>query len=110
MGNLGDHPAGFRIEAYSTIRGKYLRRDRMFGSPAEATRNYLKGTCFTATRVVAIGVLALPLAAQQRGPMPPPPAGTITAPAPAPQSSAGPREPTSHIINEPPAMPVDEII
>src|SRR5215469_6433803 len=82
----------------------------MFGPPAEATRNYLKGACFTAARVVAIGVLALPLAAQERGPMPPPPAGTTTASAPAPQSSAGSREPTSHIINEPPAMPVEQII
>src|SRR5207253_9502770 len=34
----------------------------------------------------------------------------ITAAGRASQSSTGPREPTSHIINEPPAMPVDEII
>src|ERR1700745_1252653 len=109
MGKLGYPPAGFRIEAYSTIRGKYLRRDRMFDPLAEATRNYLKGACFTAAWVVAICVLALPLAAQHPGPVPPPPAGAITASAPAPQSSAGPREPTSTILHEPPARPGDTI-
>src|SRR5256884_265902 len=67
-------------------------------------------SCFTALCVVAIARPALPLAAQQGGPLPAPPAGTITASGPATQSSTGPREPTSHIINEPPAMPVDEII
>ncbi len=82
----------------------------MSGPPAEATRNYLKSACFSAVWVLAIGVLARPLGAQERGPLPPPPGGTITASAPAAQSSAGPREPTSHVINEPPAMPVDEII
>ena len=82
----------------------------MFGPRVQATRNHLKGACSTAAWVVAIGVLALPLAAQQRGPMLAPPVGAITASAPTPQSSSGPREPTSHIINEPPAMPVEEII
>ena len=82
----------------------------MFGPPAAATRNCLKSACFTALCVVAIARPALPLAAQQGGPLPAPPAGTITASGPATQSSTGPREPTSHIINEPPAMPVDEII
>src|SRR2546429_8094598 len=81
----------------------------MFGPPAAATRNCLKSACFTALCVVAIARPALPLAAQQGGPLPAPPAGTITASGPATQSSTGPREPTSHIINEPPAMPVDEI-
>jgi hypothetical protein len=82
----------------------------MFAPPAAATRNCLKSACITALWVVAIGAPALPLAAQQRGPLPAPPAGTLTASAPAAQSSTAPREPTSHIINEPPAMPVDEII
>ena len=56
--------------------------------------------------------LAMPLAAQMRGPLPAPPPGTITAAAPTPasQSPAAPREKASHITNEPPAMPVDEII
>ena len=82
----------------------------MFGPPAEATKSYLKRACFGAAWVVAIGVLGLPLAAQQNGPMPPPPPGTLTATSPAGQSSAGPREHPSHITNEPSAMPVEEII
>lgn len=82
----------------------------MFAPPAEPSKNDLKSAYPSAVWVVAIGVLALPLAAQQRGPLSPPPAGTITATAPAVQSSAGPRESTSHIINEPPAIPADEII
>ena len=82
----------------------------MFDPPAAATRNDVKGAGLTALWAAAIGVLAFPLAAQQSGPLPAPPAVTITASAPAAQSSAGAREPTSHIINEPPGMPVEEII
>ena len=82
----------------------------MFVPPARATKTYLKRACFGALSVVATGVLALPLAAQERGPMPPPPPGTVVASGPPAQSSAGPREHASHITNEPPAMPVEEII
>jgi hypothetical protein len=82
----------------------------MFGPPAEATKTYLKRAGFGAVWVVATGFLALSLAAQQRGPMAPPPPGTTTASAPAAQSSAGPRDRAPHITNEPPAMPVEEII
>jgi hypothetical protein len=52
----------------------------------------------------------LPLAAQQRGPLPPPPPGTVAPSAVPPQSNSGPHERPSHITNEPPSMPVDEII
>ncbi len=82
----------------------------MFERPAVATYAHLKDASLNAILVVAICVFALPLAAQERGPMPPPSPGTVIQPAPAAQSSTGPREPASHIINEPPAMPVDEII
>src|SRR5207248_4371221 len=82
----------------------------MFAPPAAATRNCLKSACVTALCVVAIARPARPHTAQQGGPLPEPPAGTITASVPATQPSTRPREPTSHIINEPPAMPVDEII
>jgi len=54
--------------------------------------------------------LVLPLAAQQRGPLPPPPPGTVIPSAPLPKSNAGPQEHVSHISNEPPSMPIDEII
>ncbi len=54
--------------------------------------------------------LALPLAAQQRGPLPPPPPGTVIPSAPSHKSNAGPQERVSHITSEPPSMPIDEII
>ena len=82
----------------------------MFGPLAQATKIYLKRACFGALWVVATGLLALPLAAQQRGPLGSPSPGTTTASAPAAQSSAGPRDHAPHITNEPPAMPVEEII
>jgi hypothetical protein len=52
----------------------------------------------------------LPLAGQQRGPLPPPPPGTVAPSAVPPQSNSGPHERPGHITNEPPSMPVDEII
>ncbi|OLC90108.1 MAG: hypothetical protein DMG35_14595 [Acidobacteria bacterium] len=54
--------------------------------------------------------LVLPLSAQQRGPLPPPPPGTVIPSGPPPKSNAGPQERVSHITNEPPSMPIDEII
>ncbi len=53
--------------------------------------------------------LALPLAAQQRGPLPPPP-GTVVPAAPSPKANAAPQDHVSHITNEPPSMPIDEIV
>ena len=82
----------------------------MFGPPAEATKAYLKRACFGAVWVFATGCLALPLAAQQSGPLAAPSPATIAAPAPAAQSSGGPRERAPHITNEPPAIPVEEIV
>lgn len=60
--------------------------------------------------VVGLAFFALPLVAQERGPMPSPPAGTVVSSTPSSQSGGGPRERTSHITNEPPSMPIDEII
>ena len=82
----------------------------MFVPPAKATRAYWKRACFGVPLVFAMGIVVVPLAAQERGPMPPPPPGTVVASAPPAQSSAGPRERASRITNEPPAMPVEEII
>lgn len=82
----------------------------MFGSPSFVNR--AKNAAIPITLCGGMALLAMPLAAQVRGPLPAPPSGTVAvgAPTAAPQASAGPREKTSHIINAPPAMPVDEII
>ncbi len=56
----------------------------------------------------AVAAFSLRLTAQERGPMQAPP-GTVSG-APSAQSSAEPRERPSHITNEPPAMPVEEIV
>jgi hypothetical protein len=62
---------------------------------------------------IACAAFALPLAAQQRGPLPPPPPGTVvpsSAPADSSKTDASHQVTSSHITNEPPAMPVDQII
>src|SRR5260370_15848334 len=61
--------------------------------------------------VAGCGALVLPLAAQRQGPLPPPPSGTVApsgAPAGPAKASTARQEP--HITNDPPAMPVDQII
>lgn len=61
--------------------------------------------------VATLSAFALPLPAQQRGPLPPPPPGTVMpAAVPATSAAPAPQERTSHITNEPPSIPVDEII
>jgi hypothetical protein len=63
--------------------------------------------------MVSFALLALPLAAQQRGPLPPPPPGTVvpsTAPSDSTKTNASRQETSSHITNEPPAIPVEQII
>ncbi len=64
--------------------------------------------------MVACAALGLPLAAQQRqGPLPPPPPGTVapsSAPAEAAKPNASRQETSSHITNEPPPVPVQQII
>jgi hypothetical protein len=82
----------------------------MFARPANAVEILLKSSGIRATVIGAVVAFALPLAAQERGPLPPPPPGTVIPSAAPSQSSNGPRERSSHITNEPPSMPVDEII
>jgi len=63
--------------------------------------------------ILACATLALPLAAQQRGPLPPPPPGTVvpsSAPSDSAKTNAGRQDTSSHITNEPPAIPVEQII
>lgn len=67
--------------------------------------------CIGLSFLMAVGLffLTLPLAAQQRGPLSPPP-GTVVPSAPAPNANKAPQDHTSHITNEPPSMPIDEIV
>jgi hypothetical protein len=62
--------------------------------------------------MVACAALVLPLAAQRQGPLPPP-AGTVApsgAPAEPGKTNASPQVTSSHITNDPPALPVEQII
>jgi hypothetical protein len=60
--------------------------------------------------LVASALFGASLAAQQPGPLTPPPHAAVAS-ASMPQSAgAGPQEVSSHITNEPPAMPVEQII
>jgi len=54
--------------------------------------------------------LVYSVGAQEHGPIPQPASGTVVASAPPTQSSSGSRDRGSHITNEPPSMPVEEII
>lgn len=67
-----------------------------------------------ATRAILLALtafLAWPVGAQQPGPMSPPPPQHSSAPTSVPQTAgAGPQQASSHITNEPPAMPVEQII
>jgi hypothetical protein len=61
--------------------------------------------------VAGCGALALPLAAQRQGPLPPPPPGTVViGPAEPAKTNSAPQEPASHITNEAPPLPVEQII
>ena len=62
--------------------------------------------------VALIGLLAGTLGAQQKGPLPPP-ARTDSAaatPVAAPKTNTGTQDRSSHLTNEPPAIPVEQII
>jgi hypothetical protein len=59
--------------------------------------------------LVASVLIGASSSAQQPGPMTPPPLGAVAS-ASMPQRAAGPQEVSSHITNEPPAMPVEQII
>src|SRR5215472_3963161 len=82
----------------------------MLEHPAEAAQSYLKRALARAMWIFLTAAFALPLVAQEHGPLPPPPSGSVAAAIPPPQATAGPREHASHITNEPPAMPVAEIV
>lgn len=63
--------------------------------------------------IVACAALALPMTAQRQGPLPPPSTGTVAPsnpPAEPAKKTASGQETPSHITNEPPGMPVQEIV
>jgi hypothetical protein len=63
--------------------------------------------------MIAFAALALPMAAQRQGPLPPPPPGTAAPSGPPPESgktNASRQEASPHITNEPPGLPVQQII
>ena len=63
--------------------------------------------------LIASSLLAGSLGAQQKGPLPPPPPGSVTpvtAPPTAGKAGSGAQDRSSHITNEPPAIPVQQII
>lgn len=63
-----------------------------------------------AVLVLGTGFLALCVGAQEHGPLPQPTLATLLATPAFAQSSAGARDHSSHITNEPPTMPVEEIV
>ncbi len=60
--------------------------------------------------LVASVLFAPPLAAQQPGPITPPPRGAVASASVPQGEGAGPQQISAHITNEPPAMPVEQII
>jgi len=63
--------------------------------------------------MLAFAALAMPVATQQQGPLAPPPRGTVvpsSAPAEPSRTDSSPQMASSHISNEPPAIPVEQII
>ena len=85
----------------------------MLGLTFEAVAAARRAMGARALLLMASGLLAVTLGAQQKGPLPPPPPGTVaptsTPSAPSKESSGGPQR-SSHITNEPPAIPVEKII
>jgi hypothetical protein len=63
--------------------------------------------------MVVCVALALPMAAQRQGPLPPPPAGSVApsaAPAESAKTNAPQQEVSSHIATDAPAVPVQQVI
>jgi len=83
-----------------------IQRERIMERRARAAR--------IAKVLFAAAILALPLAAQQQGPLPPPPPGTVAPPVAAPRKDVAPavaqRDATSEISTAAPSVPVEQII
>lgn len=84
-----------------------IERERVMERRARAAR--------IAKVLFAAGILALPLAAQQQGPLPPPPPGTVAPPLAAPRKEVAPPvaqrdSSSSEISTAAPSVPVEQII
>jgi len=79
-------------------------------SVATESKRKTLGSC--ALLICACATLALPMAAQRQGPLPPPPGTAMPSSAPAePAKTSAPRqEASSHITTDAPAVPVQQII
>lgn len=82
----------------------------MFGCSADVVEIHFERVAIRTVLMVVAALFGLPLAAQEHGPLPPPTPGSVVASAALAQSSRGASDRGSHIRNEPPSMPVDEII
>jgi hypothetical protein len=81
----------------------------MFSRIFKSSQTWREKTLFTAILMIASALYTLPVSAQERGPLAASAPGTVIQPTP-PQSNSGPRDRSSRITNEPPSMPVEEII
>jgi hypothetical protein len=95
------------------MKRKARRLKEMLGLAFEAVGTARRSMGARPLLLIASGLLALTLGAQQKGPLPPPPPGTVaptgSSPTPSKESSGGPQR-SSHITNEPPSIPVEKII
>lgn len=82
----------------------------MFGCSADVVEIHFERVAIRTVLMVVAALFGLPLAAQEHGPLPPPTPGSVVASAALAQSSRGASDRGSRIRNEPPSMPVDEII
>jgi hypothetical protein len=95
------------------MKRKARRLKEMLGLAFEAVGTARRSMGARPLLLIASGLLALTLGAQQKGPLPPPPPATVaptgSSPTPSKESSGGPQR-SSHITNEPPSIPVEKII
>src|SRR5713226_2891724 len=102
-----------RILKYSRDWIRVRSAERMGGILSGRADKERQNMRVRALLMIACAALALPMAAQRQGPLPPPPPGTVASSGPPSESSktnASRQETSSHITNEPPAVPVQQVI